>query len=78
MRILNIISVLLSGFILLSCEASDSAYDRGYGDGYAVGYNSICYPNTSNFIHGDFDNSDYSKGYYDGEYDGKADCRAER
>jgi len=69
---------LLSLLILWSCENGDSAYDRGYGDGYAVGYNSICYPHTSNFIHGDFDNSDYSSGYYEGEYDGIIDCRAER
>ena len=63
---------------LIACEGSDSTYDRGYGDGYARGYNSLCYPNASNIIYGDFDNQNYSRGYNDGERDGRNDCRAER
>ncbi len=64
--------------MLIACEGSDSAYDRGYGDGHARGYNSLCYPSSSNLIYGDFDNQNYQAGYNDGEADGRADCIAER
>lgn len=69
---------LFASFFLLACENADSAYDRGYSDGYAVGFNSICYPNTSNMIYGDFDNQSYSAGYYDGKSDGENDCKRSR
>jgi len=70
--------LIFSLVILIACKGSDSAYDRGYGDGYARGYNSLCYPNASNIIYGDFDNQNYSRGYNDGKRDGRNDCRAER
>ena len=70
--------LLLLCSLSIACESSDSAYDRGYGDGYARGYNSLCYPSASNLIHGDFDNRNYQRGYNDGDADGRADCRAER
>ena len=70
--------LIVSLVTLIACEGSDSAYDRGYGDGYARGYNSLCYPNASNIIYGDFDNQNYSRGYNDGKRDGRNDCRAER
>ena len=72
-----LVVILLVG--LLGCgESADSAFDRGYGDGYARGFNSICYPNASNMIHGDFENRNYQRGYNEGEADGRAECLSQQ
>jgi len=74
----NVFGLFFLCSILIACEGSDSAYDRGYGDGHARGYNSLCYPSVSNLIYGDFDNQNYRRGYNDGEADGRANCKAEK
>lgn len=66
--------ILVLPFIifLFACESKDSAFDRGYSDGYVVGYESICNP-RSVLIDGDFDNANYRAGYNAGERSGITD-----
>ena len=67
-------------FLLASCgeNKSDRNYDKGWDDGYAVGYNQLCYPNSNTNIHGWFDDRDYSKGYNEGYTYGRRDCQNSR
>ena len=74
MKTIRVIFVATISFILISCsESSDSAYNRGYDDGYAVGYNSTCNI-RSTMVSGDWDNKHYSEGYADGTIDGSRAC----
>ena len=52
----------------------DERFDVGYSDGYAVGYNTECKIRAT-LIEGDFENADYSRGYYLGLSDGATACR---
>jgi hypothetical protein len=72
-RSFSIFAVLLT---LSGCirEDADEHLDAGYSDGYAVGYNTECKIRAT-LIEGDFDNADYSRGYYAGLADGAAACR---
>ena len=71
---LKIIFIISFSSFLIGCgESSDSAYNRGYDDGYAVGYNSTCNI-RSTMVSGDWDNKHYSKGYADGTIDGSRAC----
>jgi len=56
-------------------EEEGTTYDSGYGDGYAVGYNTECKIRAT-MISGKFDYPEYANGFADGEADGIADCRA--
>ena len=58
-------------------DDSDERLDAGYSDGYAVGYNTECKIRAT-LIEGDFDNADYSRGYYAGLTDGAAACRMDK
>lgn len=58
-------------------DDSDERLDVGYSDGYAVGYNTECKIRAT-LIEGDFDNADYSRGYYAGLTDGAEACRRDR
>ena len=58
-------------------DNSDERLDAGYSDGYAVGYNTECEIRAT-LIEGDFDNADYSRGYYAGLTDGAAACRRDK
>lgn len=58
-------------------DDSDERLDAGYSDGYAVGYNTECEIRTT-LIEGDFENADYSRGYYAGLADGAAACRRDK
>lgn len=60
-----------------ACEGADSAFDRGYGDGYAVGYNATCEIRTT-LVAGDWDNKHYSRGFADGQTDGAIACINDR
>ena len=71
LKIIFIIS--FSSFLIACGESSDSAYNRGYDDGYAVGYNSTCNI-RSTMVSGDWDNKHYSEGYADGTIDGSRAC----
>ena len=71
----NSISAVL---VLAGCGNGDSDYDRGYGDGVAVGYNLACLGYEGNLIRGDWESADYSRGYADGMEDGIKDGRRER
>ena len=75
-RLFSIFAVLL---MLSGCigEDADERLDAGYSDGYAVGYNTECKIRTT-LIEGDFDNADYSRGYYAGLADGAAACRRDK
>ena len=75
-RSFSILAVLLT---LSGCigEDADERLDAGYSDGYAVGYNTECKIRAT-LIEGDFDNADYSRGYYAGLADGAAACRRDK
>ena len=66
--------VALSGCVQ---DDSDERLDAGYSDGYAVGYNTECEIRAT-LIEGDFDNADYSRGYYAGLADGATACRRDK
>ena len=74
----HLIIIPLSG-VLSGCIEDDSyeRLDAGYSDGYAVGYNTECKIRAT-LIEGDFDNADYSRGYYAGLADGAAACRRDK
>lgn len=71
---------LLGTMLLISAckgESAEERLDAGYSDGYAVGYNTECEIRAT-LIEGDFDNADYSRGYYAGLADGAAACRRDK
>ena len=45
----------MSAGLLIGCSAEGENYDSGYNDGYAVGYNEICYPRRNNMVWGHWD-----------------------
>ena len=47
--------------------------DRGYDDGFAVGWESIC--GGSSIIYGEWANDDYANAFYEGEYAGKKEAK---
>jgi hypothetical protein len=69
-------AILLVGF-LTACDDPDERYDAGYGDGYAVGFNTACEIRAT-LIGGDFGNEDYALGYADGVTEGIIDCNQTR
>jgi len=71
--------LLLAALLVAGCKdkSADERLDAGYRDGYAVGYNTECKIRAT-LIEGDFDNSDYSRGYYAGLADGAAACRRDK
>ena len=77
MRFILLIGIIY--FVFKSCDSGvsflsgDAAKDRGYNDGYAVGYNETCVGRTT-LIDGDFDNKHYKEAYRIGYHDGKEDC----
>lgn len=63
--------------VLSSCGGFDEeAYDRGYDDGFAVGYNTACEIRAT-LIDGDWSEEDYSRGYAEGQSDGTISCNAD-
>jgi len=69
--------MLSAALILAGCEDNDDAYDRGYGDGYAVGYNTACEIRAT-LVAGDWDSAAYSRGYADGQSEGTIACNSDR
>jgi hypothetical protein len=63
--------------LLSSCADSEERYDVGYDDGYAVGYNTACRIRAT-LIEGDFDNTDYARGYAEGQSAGIVACNKDR
>ena len=57
-------------------EDTDAKHDAGYGDGYAVGYNTACKIRTT-LIEGDWSSEAYSEGYAAGVTDGTVACLAD-
>ena len=70
----SVLALFLVG--LIGCADSDEMYDRGYGDGNAVGYNLACATGASNVIWDRFDNEQYARGCADGMEDGIRECLA--
>ena len=68
------ILIILSIFLLYSCDNADERYDVGYDDGYAAGYNTTCNIRAT-MIEGDWDDKNYSSGYRNGYADGSYACR---
>ena len=62
---------------LAGCGDPEERYDAGYGDGYAVGYNTACQIRAT-MIEGAFDNADYSRGYSVGQTDGIIACNRDK
>lgn len=63
---------------LTGCGGVDEeAYDRGYSDGYAVGYNTTCEIRAT-MIEGDWSDEDYSRGYAEGQTEGTIACNADK
>ena len=74
-----LISVFILTF-LVACDSSDSdsvRYEKGYDDGYAVGYNAACEIRLT-VVEGDWEDENYSNAYEDGHYDGQQDCKEGR
>ena len=73
------ITLIVAALSLISAcgENAESSYQAGYGDGYAVGYNTACEIRAT-LIEGDWNNKHYSKGYSDGMEYGIAACNADR
>ena len=72
---LSIASIFLA---LTACGGADEeAYNRGYDDGYAVGYNTACEIRAT-MIEGDWSDEDYSRGYAEGQTDGTIACNVDR
>ena len=63
--------------LLAACDDAEPRYQFGYGDRYAVGYNTACEFGAT-FIEGDFGNESYARGYADGVTNGIIDCNATR
>lgn len=71
--------------LLLACfyvagrwqESKADDYSAGFGDGYAVGYNTACEIRAT-FIRGDWSNDQYAKGYAQGQEAGIVACNAAR
>lgn len=63
--------------LVAGCDNADERYDAGYNDGYAVGYNTACEIRAT-LIEGDFENSDYARGYASGQTDGTIACNRNR
>jgi hypothetical protein len=66
--------VLVSLIIALSGCTQDDKSDVGYGDGYAVGYNTTCKIRVT-LIEGDWENESYSKAYHQGYQAGSVACK---
>lgn len=75
MRRLSLVTISLA---LTACGGVDEeAYDSGYSDGYAVGYNTTCEIRAT-IIEGDWSDEDYSRGYADGQTAGTIACNADK
>lgn len=59
---------------LTACSDPEERYDVGYGDGYAVGYNTTCKIRAT-LIEGDWDDENYTRGYTVGNIDGSLACK---
>jgi hypothetical protein len=71
-------ALAIVALVLVGCGESDEViYDRGYSDGYAVGYNSKC-ANRTTLISADWDNGPYTDGYNTGYSAGLIACERER
>lgn len=75
----GILNALLLAIVLVvsGCEDKEAAYDSGYGDGYAVGYNTTCQIRRT-LIEGNWSSESYSKGYEAGMVAGINACNARR
>lgn len=71
------IIVTIASVALLACGDPVDQEDAGYGDGYAVGYNTACEIRAT-LVAGTFDNADYSRGYARGQTDGVIACNADK
>lgn len=58
-------------------ESYDSAHDRGYSDGYAVGYNTTCEIRAT-MISGDWETKGYQPGYDSGYQAGTEQCKVDQ
>ena len=76
MRRAPLIVVLLALTTLTGFRVAPKTYSQGYGDGYAVGYNTTCGRGT--YLNGDWDSHAYKRGYRNGLRVGVRDCIAGR
>lgn len=74
---LIIAAIILYLIYIIFSPSSDERFDDGYSDGYASGYNTTCNIRVT-LIEGDWDDSNYKKGYQSGYTDGSKACRTRR
>jgi hypothetical protein len=77
MNLYRYVLTLCCSCLLASCGDSSRTTDWsdvGYGDGYAVGYNTTC-KLRGTMVEGKWDNEEYMEAYNYGYADGAADCR---
>ena len=68
--------IAIGAGLLIGCSAEGENYDSGYSDGYAVGYNEICYPKRNTTVWGHCNSEKYSSGYSAGRSRGASDARS--
>ena len=68
---------LMALLVLSGCGDAEERYDAGYGDGYAVGYDTVCEIRAAS-IEGDFNDADYARGYAAGQADGIMACNSDK
>ena len=79
---LKYLAVLMSLLALTGCgdgaeKEAAKRQNTGYGDGYAVGYNTACEIRAT-MIEGAWDDKNYSRGYAKGIEAGIIDCNSFR
>ena len=65
--------LMVVSFSIISCADPKELYDAGYGDGFAVGYNTTCEIRTT-LVEGHWENKDYARGYRIGNEAGSLAC----
>ena len=70
-------AILFVGVALTACESSEDAYDRGYQDGMALGYNTAC-EIRSTLVAAEWSNENYAEGFAEGQTDGIIACNEDK
>lgn len=68
-------ALVLALLSLTSCSDPDNWADRGYDDGYTVGWRSVYAPSYPTLVYGEWGREEYVTNYRSGEIDGALDAR---
>ena len=72
-RTISVAVAVLAAISLTGFGTKPKTFDQGYGDGYAVGYNTTCKVRATHF-YGDWDSRAYQNGYASGLRAGVRAC----